>query len=138
MALPAIPKKVIPNVVEIVDNIFRLAKVRPNISFFTFSCIKTVFDVLNRGSEIPEHNIKKIYMLKLFDTPKRQINPPKSNADIAINFSLSNSLKAQIKIPPNIVPNDHTNSLIAKALTLLLNLRFTNTGVKNAGADIKK
>ena len=61
-----------------------------------------------------------------------------SNADIAMNFSLLNSLKEQIKIPPNIVPNDHTNSLIAKALTLLLNLRFTNTGVKKAGADIKK
>lgn len=41
-----------------------------------------------------------------------------------MNFSLLNSLKEQIKIPPNIVPNDHTNSLIAKALTLLLNLRF--------------
>ena len=88
--------------------------------------------------DIPEHSIKRIYILKIFDAPKRQIKPPKSNADIAMNFSLLNSLKEQIKIPPNIVPNDHTNSLIAKALTLLLNLRFTNTGVKKAGADIKK
>ena len=35
--------------------IFKLAKTRPNISFFTFSCIKTVFDVLNKGRDIPEH-----------------------------------------------------------------------------------
>ena len=90
---------------------------------------------MNKGRDIPEHSIKRIYILKIFDAPKRQIKPPKSNADIAMNFSLLNSLKEQIKIPPNIVPNDHTNSLIAKALTLLLNLRFTNTGVKKAGAD---
>lgn len=61
IALPIIPKIVIPIVVEIVDRMFKLAKARPNISFFTFSCIKTVFDVLNRGSDIPEHNIKIIY-----------------------------------------------------------------------------
>ena len=79
--------------IKYIDNIFKLAKTRPNISFFTFSCIKTVFDVLNKGRDIPEHSIKRIYILKIFDAPKRQIKPPKSNADIAMNFSLLNSLK---------------------------------------------
>lgn len=63
------PKTVFLLSVEIVDNIFKLAKTRPNISFFTFSCIKTVFDVLNKGRDIPEHSIKRIYILKIFDAP---------------------------------------------------------------------
>lgn len=76
--------------------------------------------------------------MKLFAAPKRQINPPKRREERAMNFNLLKSLKEKIKTPPNIVPNDHTNSLIAKALILSLNLMFTNTGVKNAGADMKK
>lgn len=58
IALPIIPNIVIPIVVEIVDKIFKFAKTRPSISFFMFCCIKTVFDVLNNGSDIPAHNMK--------------------------------------------------------------------------------
>ena len=136
--LPISPKIIIPIVVETVDRIFKFAKTRPNISSLTFSCINMVLDVLNNGRAIPEHSINMIYRINLFAVPKRQMNAPNKAEEYVISFSLLSSLNDQIKSPPSIVPNDQTNSLIAKAFTLSLNFKFTRIGVKKAGADIKK